>query len=406
MRIPRWVHAACVAVCVLASWPELSLASEDPAPVGRRIYEDGIDRDGVAVAARLVGAGWRLPPAAARCANCHGLGGEGGTEGLVRPPSLRWVRDDAAGRQALELALLHRRGRDGRTLHAAMPVFELDGPSLAALASHLSRLREPQAAQRPLLVGLLPRRSAMQAEELALESELSRCLGPVDVGPEDPVASDESGSMAWRLRFVRYETPDRAATLLRQLLLDSEVAFVVSPALGGWQKAFVDVVEAAAPHDRLPPILFPLTPEAEPLTSGAPVHWLFGGRHERSVALAQASQRQPGPADGSRRVAVPARSAPTTTHAPRQLGTAWGAASCAVVSRAVASAPPRQAGQPWAAWARAALGRLPRIDTADGLSLQASAPVAVQDWSVWEQAKDGRWTLLFPALPVATARQR
>lgn len=406
MRLPRWVQAALLAMCVLAPWPALTLSSEDPASAGRRIYEDGIDRDGVAVAARLAGAGWRLPPAAARCANCHGLGGEGGTEGLVRPPSLRWVRDDLASRQALELALLHRRGRDGRTLHAAMPVFELDGPSLAALSSHLSRLRELQVAQRPLLVGMLPQRSAMQAEELALESELSRCLGPAGIGPDDPVASEVAETMAWRWRVVRYETPDQAATLLRRLLLDSDVAFVVSPALGGWQKAFVDAVEAAATSDGSPPILFPLTPEAESLASGAPVHWLFGGRYERGVALALASQRLPMPVAGSRRVAVPARSAPTTTHAPRQLGTAWGAASCAVVSRAVAAAPLRQAGQPWAGWARAALARLPRIDTADGFSLQAAATVAVQDWSVWEQATDGRWTLLFPALAVESARRR
>lgn len=407
-------------------------ATTADAASGRQLYERAIAHDGKPLAARHGSGGWRLPSAAAACANCHGENAEGGREGAVPPPSLRWVRDDATSRLAIRQALREGRGRDGRTLDPSMPRFDIDDADLERLITHLAHLASPQAQSdraRPLFVTLMPQIDSLLADEQALEAELKRCLG-------DPSARPRA---AWRWRVWRHDGAASAAAKLQSMLDDSDTALVVAPSLRGWDSDFAARYAQATPatRRRWPPVLFPLTAEPVQPPPGSAVHWLFGGAAQRdaavhtarreassrataspaarrdaalrgeAAAIAAATGREPPDIDDAAAwFAVPARQ---TTSAPapgpvRSLGTQWGEAACRAVLALAGQAQElsRRPNEPWAAWARRRLSALPRLETIDGFALEPSRSTAVGEWSVWVREDNGRVRLVAPAVSVPT----
>lgn len=90
----------------------------------------------------------RLPLEMAACARCHGARGEGGREGGVNAPPLRWsalmrARDGlppfAAANEVLN-AITRGQGRGGQTLNAVMPRFTLRADEAQALTAYLQQV--------------------------------------------------------------------------------------------------------------------------------------------------------------------------------------------------------------------------------------------------------------------------
>ncbi len=373
-----WVLVACQQVPAATPAPGI-------AEPGLALYERGIAADGQPVSARHATGGWRLPAAAAACANCHGLRAEGAREGAVAAPSLRWVQDDDASSAALRRALTDGRGRDGRALDPAMPRFDIAARDLDALVHHIARRAAPGvAAHIPRYVTLLPSGNPLR-DEAALLDGLDACLAPRAAG--------DRPTLRWDVR--RYDSAQQAVAQWRSLLSDEAVAVVVAPSLRGWSAEFTQLAREGegAPARAWPLVLFPLVDDPPVLPDGVPVHWLFGGAAERRAAVDIARRQQlPAPDDAARWVAVPARTGAAANQGrARALGAQWAEAACRSVGAiqqawdaggAAAQAP--------AARARLILSRIGRLETIDGLALEPAKAVAVNDWSVWHVGGAGR----------------
>jgi len=394
---------ACAAVCA------------PPTPdIGEAIYLRGEASPGRPVAARHAAGGWRLGGSVVACANCHGQQREGGREGAVPAPSLRWVDAGASARQQLRAALAEGIGRDGRRLDPTMPRFELGEAELDALQRHLALANAPghRDGALPLYVTLMPQPALRLPDESALLEGLQRCFAPL--------ASSAAPVLRWKV--LEHASPQQALAHWRDAAGDAQVAAIVAPSLRGWKDRWLREVQAAGPAAaRWPSIVFPLVDDPLDLDAEVPVHWLFGGAREREAVLLQVWQQRAGPAEreasppagvasvpsmpgasaalaGPRWTAVPARSGAATDHASISFGALWAEATCATVQAAherALKAPGGLAREPArrVAWA---LQRMGRMETTQGLALEPGRRIAVNDWAVWELAPAAAPRLIEP----------
>ena len=120
---------------------------------GKQIYLKG-ESDGGEIKAMLA-AGLELSASAFPCANCHGLRGEGSSEGGLQPPQLTWGALTSARRSALRgqergpynettLARAISSGVDskGVKLHPGMPLYKMTGEQMGDLIAYLKKIGE------------------------------------------------------------------------------------------------------------------------------------------------------------------------------------------------------------------------------------------------------------------------
>lgn len=269
----RWL---LVAVWMGLAWSAAAQSADD----GRALYERGALEAAVPgqpaprLSARAGGdGGWVLRGAAVACANCHGLQADGGGEGSVRAPGLRWPQWSsldpqvrAQARARLQRALREGIAADGRRLAGAMPRFDLDGAQFDALAQHIQALATADRVRALPHLALLRMADASDIER-EIQRQLQACL-----------AERLQGRAV--LEQAELATPAEAARQWREWQGRPELVAALAPVWRGWHP---EVQDEAVPTL---PALFPLT--ADPST-GAPadVHWLFGGAEARAVALLQ-----------------------------------------------------------------------------------------------------------------------
>ncbi len=119
---------------------------------GKQIYLKGVSEGGEMRA--MLGSGdLELAASAFPCANCHGLRGEGSSEGGLQPPPLDWQTLVAPRRSALTgqsrgpyneatlaRAITSGTGADGGTLHPGMPRYRMTAAQMADLIAYLKKL--------------------------------------------------------------------------------------------------------------------------------------------------------------------------------------------------------------------------------------------------------------------------
>lgn len=243
------------------------------------------------LSARLGGdGGWVLRAAAVACANCHGLGADGGGEGPQRAPGLRWPEWSSlepalrrTARARLRAAVREGQGQD-RSLSTAMPRFDLDDATLERLASHIERL----ATAAP--IAALPRLALLRLSdgqvptlERDVDQQLRACL-----------AQRLRGRVHWEV--AEATTPELAARQWRAWQQRDEILAVVAPPWRGWRPIPV------GPESASLPALFPLVADPDPGAGDA--RWLLGGAEARAVALVQGWLQQQGAAEGAVALAV------------------------------------------------------------------------------------------------------
>lgn len=134
LRVLTWV--------VLTVTP-CSAMGADPARSGRMLYH-GLQPFAAGDGATTT----RLPVEMAACVRCHGARGEGGREGGVTTPALRWgalmhAREGQpafASAAAIGQAITQGKGRGGQALNAVMPRFVLREDETRALIDYLRRV--------------------------------------------------------------------------------------------------------------------------------------------------------------------------------------------------------------------------------------------------------------------------
>ena len=121
---------------------------------GKQIYLKG-EGEGGEIKAILGSGDLELSASAFPCANCHGLRGEGSSEGGLRPPRLTWsaltsAHQSALTRQSrgpynettLARAITSGTNPNGVRLHPGMPLYKMTGEQMADLIAYLKRIGE------------------------------------------------------------------------------------------------------------------------------------------------------------------------------------------------------------------------------------------------------------------------
>jgi ABC-type branched-subunit amino acid transport system substrate-binding protein len=119
---------------------------------GKQIYMKG-ESAGGDIRAILASTDMELPATSFTCANCHGLRGEGGMEGGLRPPPLTWdvlttkqtsalTRRERAPYDEATLARAIDSGVDsgGNKLHPGMPRYKMTGEQMSDLIAYLKNI--------------------------------------------------------------------------------------------------------------------------------------------------------------------------------------------------------------------------------------------------------------------------
>lgn len=137
---------------------------------GKKIYLKGESESGE-IKAILGSSDLELSASAFPCANCHGLRGEGASEGGLQPPPLIWSKLTAAGQSALTRATrgpydentLARAissgiNSNGAKLHPGMPHYKMSGGQMGDLIAYLKKLgkevdSDPGVTEKLIKVG-------------------------------------------------------------------------------------------------------------------------------------------------------------------------------------------------------------------------------------------------------------
>lgn len=182
-RLRRLVIGVAMFSMALAAIFAATLGAQSfDADMGRRLFDDGRGRDGRNVIGRVASGTVPMQGGAVACANCHGKTGNGGGEGWIDAPDIRWFaltkpygarRPGGEARPPYDRASFARALRtgqapDGIALDPSMPRFDLADDEIDALISHLSRLSEDahREGERPALVVLMPQTPTPAAERL------------------------------------------------------------------------------------------------------------------------------------------------------------------------------------------------------------------------------------------------
>ena len=252
---------------------------------GRRLYEDGIDRTGRPIEARVAGSATPLKGRALACGNCHGEDGRGRPESGVDPGDVTWTdltkpygHTHANSRRhgPYDRGSFIRSMRDGldpagNALEPAMPLYDLDDASLDALIAYLKRLEgqlDPGLTGSSIRIGTVLPRSGRLAD-------VGRAVERVLQGHFDGI-NRRGGVHGRMLQLVVEASGDDDASVRAALdrLLVKEPAFaLLAPITARNERTFTVAAEQARV-----PLIGPLTlfPEGAAASSTYVFHVLPG----------------------------------------------------------------------------------------------------------------------------------
>jgi mono/diheme cytochrome c family protein len=147
---------AIVALFFVMAWPQSGDATSGDLPEkekrGKQIYLKGESGAGE-ITAILGSSDLEVPATSFSCANCHGLRGEGTSEGGLQPPPIAWSalaevrkspltnRDRPAYNETtLARAISQARDSSGGRLHPGMPHYKMTEGQIADLIAYLKAL--------------------------------------------------------------------------------------------------------------------------------------------------------------------------------------------------------------------------------------------------------------------------
>lgn len=157
---PRIRSALAAIALALVVWtlPESHTIAQSTAELspqekrGKQIYLKG-ESEGGGMSAVLGSGDLELPASSFPCANCHGLTGEGTSEGGLQPPSLIWSKLTSPGQSALTRlnrgpynettlarAITSGINSNGGKLHPGMPHYKMTGEQMADLIAYLKKI--------------------------------------------------------------------------------------------------------------------------------------------------------------------------------------------------------------------------------------------------------------------------
>lgn len=161
----------CVFASVFAPWYESSAQTLTPQESrGKEIYLLGTSKSGKDILAYIGDSSLEVPGNSMACANCHGLSGQGKSEGGIDPSNITWEAltkpygvTHASGRKhpaytarGLEFAITRGVDPAGNKLQNAMPRYQMSKDDLADLVVYLKKLGndlDPGISENQIAIG-------------------------------------------------------------------------------------------------------------------------------------------------------------------------------------------------------------------------------------------------------------
>jgi ABC-type branched-subunit amino acid transport system substrate-binding protein len=266
---------------------------------GKALYLRGESSSGKEITA-MVGE-LDVPASTLTCAGCHGLRGEGKTEGGVTAGNLTWSNlvkpyghTHPSGRKhgpfnekLFSRSLVHGLDPAGNKLAVAMPHYELTDQDLADLIAYLKRIdtdRDPGLTATSIKVAtILPKEGALAENGAAMKDVLTAYFANVN---------DKGGIYNRTVELQTIETgADAAATVanVRRLVENGEIFAIV-----GGLSAGADKELAALTQETEIPFMGPLTllPQTG-FQSNRNVFYLLPGASEQARALINFAAEKP-----------------------------------------------------------------------------------------------------------------
>lgn len=289
----------CAIVCFNAEIAETAQGPTERNPYsltaserrGKEIYLRGTSSSGREIKA-MVGE-LDVPASTMTCAGCHGLRGEGKTEGGVTAGSLTWSNlvkpyghTHPSGRKhgpfnevLFARSLVQGFDPAGNELAVAMPRFEMTNEDMSDLIAYLKRIdadRDPGLTDTSVKVAtILPKQGALAEIGAAMKDVLAAYFANVN---------DKGGIYNRKIELQTIETGADASTTaanVKQLVENEQVFAIVSGLSAGADKELVALTQEAEIPFMGPLTLLPQTG----FQSNRNVFYLLPGATEQARAL-------------------------------------------------------------------------------------------------------------------------
>ena len=282
----RKVSKGAKAVILLCALPfffapsrESSLSAQTLTPQesrGKEIYLQGTSKSGKDILAYIGDSSLEVPGNSMACANCHGMAGQGKSEGGIDPSNITWEAltkpygvTHASGRKhpaytarGLEFAITRGVDPAGNKLQNAMPRYQMSKDDLADLVVYLKRLGtdlDPGISDNQISIGTtLPASGPLAEMGQVVKDVINAYFAEVNL---------QGGIYNRRLELKVSETGSTAAgtrASIEHLIRDEKVFAMTSTFLAGSESELVPVLAQLEV-----PLVGPITLNPQP---GTPVN--------------------------------------------------------------------------------------------------------------------------------------
>ena len=260
---------------------------------GKEIYLQGTSKSGKDILAYIGDSSLEVPGSSMACANCHGLAGQGKSEGGIDPSNITWEAltkpygvTHASGRKhpaytprGLEFAITRGVDPAGNKLQNGMPRYQMSKEDLADLVVYLKRLGsdlDPGISDNQISIGTtLPVNGPLAEMGQVVKDVINAYFAEVN---------QQGGVYNRRLELKVSETGATAAATranIEHLIRDEKVFAMTSAFLAGSESELVPVFA----HSEVP-LVGPVTLNPQP---GTPVNreifYLLSGNGGQAAAL-------------------------------------------------------------------------------------------------------------------------
>ena len=252
---------------------------------GKQIYVQGTSASGKEILAYLGEASLEVPGSTMACANCHGMDGQGKSEGGIDPSNLTWEYltkpygvTHLNGRKhppyrdrGLELAITRGVDPGGNKLLNAMPRYQMSDADMADLLAYLKRLgrdRDPGISESKIVIGtVVPTQGAL--------AEMGQAIKAVTIAYFEEV-NLQGGIYNRRLEFRSVETadtPENTRRRVERFLKDEQIFAMTGAFTAGADKELAALMQQGevpliGPFTLYPQTGFPLNRQVFYLLSG------------------------------------------------------------------------------------------------------------------------------------------
>ena len=267
---------------------------------GKQIYTRGTSASGKEILAYVGDSSIEVPGSVMPCANCHGLSGQGKTEGGITPSNITWEAltkpygvTHASGRKhppytdrGLELAITRGVDPAGNKLPNTMPRFQMSKPDLDDLIVYLKRLGtdlDPGITDQKIVIGTaIPNTGPLAELGQAVRDVLTAVFAETN-------AQGGVYNRQLELKSVASETRNITRADVERLIKTEKVFALVGPLIAGAESEVVPLIA-----EQQVPLIGPLTLDPR---VGSPLNrqifYILSGNAGQAQALVSFMARKP-----------------------------------------------------------------------------------------------------------------